>query len=139
MSLLEPIELDVVPISAPRQTRRDIWRPSPHVIRYRAFRDQVRAQLRRRLNQFPTSIDLTFVVPMPASWSRKKHGAMLGRPHQQKPDIDNLVKALLDSAMDEDESVWQVHARKIWGVKGSITLKGLDSDLYDLFPLSSKT
>lgn len=138
MSLCAPIELDVEPISAPRQTRRDIWRPSPHVIRYRAFRDKVRAQLRARLNAFPCEVDLTFIIAMPKSWSAKKHERMVGRPHQQKPDIDNLVKALLDSAMDEDEAVWNVSARKLWGIRGHIILKGLNVSNGDLFPLQPK-
>lgn len=139
MSICGPIEIDVDPISAPRQTRRDIWRPSPHVIRYRAFRDKVQAQLRARINAFPCSVDLTFVIKMPKSWSARKQAEMLGRPHQQKPDIDNLVKALLDSAMSEDQEVWNIAARKLWGVKGGITLKGLDYTIEDLFPLQSKT
>lgn len=30
------------------------------------------------------------------SWSKKKKAAALGQPHVQKPDADNLIKAVLD-------------------------------------------
>jgi len=44
---------------------------------------------------------------------------MLGKPHQQKPDIDNLVKSLLDAVLDDDSSVYEIRAVKFWGEVGS--------------------
>ena len=52
---------------------------------------------------------------MPKSWSAKKKLAMRGKPHRQKPDIDNLVKAVIDSIYPEDDAaVPGIVARKRW-------------------------
>ncbi len=48
--------------------------------------------------------------------------------HQQKPDVDNLIKAVLDSAQDsglilDDDHVYSVTASKYWGHEPKITMK----------------
>ena len=109
----------ITPIPAPRQVRSDTWRPSPGVVRYRQFRDEV-----RRLGiQVPESgAHIVFCLPIPPSWSKKKTAEQLGRPHQQKPDVDNLLKALLDAIFENDCQVWDVRASKIWGTHGEIRI-----------------
>ncbi|MNJ68120.1 Endodeoxyribonuclease RusA [compost metagenome] len=47
---------------------------------------------------------------------------MAGKPHQQKPDADNLLKALMDAIYNEDCSVWDVRVTKRWGDTGEITI-----------------
>ncbi|MCR4339433.1 MAG: RusA family crossover junction endodeoxyribonuclease, partial [Gemmatimonadaceae bacterium] len=42
------------------------------------------------------AVTAEFRLPMPPSWSNKKRLAMIGQPHAQKPDIDNLLKAVLE-------------------------------------------
>lgn len=59
---------------------------------------------------------------MPKSWSNKKRNEMLGKPHQQKPDIDNLIKAVLDCLCKDDSYIWNVTALKQWDINGSITI-----------------
>lgn len=66
-----------------------------------------------------------FVIPMPKSWSNVKKERMAGTPHQQKPDVDNLLKGLLDSCYQDDSCVWDVRATKIWGETGKICVKRL--------------
>jgi Holliday junction resolvase RusA-like endonuclease len=106
----------ITPTPKPRMTRRDKWAKRPAVLRYRAFCDQVRVVMR------DTDLDhwLTFHVPMPKSWSTKKRLAMAGLSHRQKPDIDNLVKAVFDALLDDDSGVSEVHARKVWADQGAI-------------------
>jgi Holliday junction resolvase RusA-like endonuclease len=41
-------------------------------------------------------LEVLFVMPIPKSWSKKKREAMVGQPHICKPDIDNLLKSVLD-------------------------------------------
>ena len=59
----------------------------------------------------------TFVPP--ASWSSKKRAVFLGKPHVQRPDLDNCVKAISDAlnriAWADDGQVAEVMARKAWG------------------------
>ena len=50
---------------------------------------------------------------------------MNGDFHNQKPDIDNLIKAVLDALMAEDCRVHTVFARKFWAEEGGIVI--LDS------------
>ena len=55
-----------------------------------------------------------------ASWSAKKRAENLHRPHTQKPDMDNCLKAVLDGlnrvAFADDSQVSQITCRKVWGV-----------------------
>ena len=48
---------------------------------------------------------------------------MNGAAHQQKPDIDNLTKSLLDALFDDDSHIWDVRASKIWGYEGAIVVQ----------------
>lgn len=92
-------------------------------MRYRAFADELRLKYTADV---PTSISLVFSIRMPDSWSTKKKDLMRSQPHQQKPDIDNLVKAVLDALLDKDEAVWRLDASKIWGDSGSILIEPYD-------------
>lgn len=48
---------------------------------------------------------------------------MSGKPHQQKPDIDNLVKSVLDALLIEDKNVYRVLAEKYWAEEGGIEIE----------------
>lgn len=105
----------VDPVSAPRQVRSHAWNPTSHVKRYRAYQTEL---LVRGL-QIPTPVcHLIFVMPIPPSWSERKKAEHDGQPHQQKPDRDNLEKAVLDTAFGEDCHLWHGATSKIWGRRG---------------------
>lgn len=110
---------DICPLPKPRMTQRDRWAKRPAVLRYRAFCDEVRL----RGVALPVCCShVTFVMPMPPSWSKKKRAALAGQPHQQKPDADNLLKALMDAVYHDDCAVWDVRVTKLWGETGSIKI-----------------
>ena len=110
----------ITPVPAPRQVRSDAWSPRPGVVRYRAFRDECRL---RNLKVPESGASLVFLLPMPKSWSKKKKARMCWQPHQQKPDVDNLEKALLDSVYGEDCGVWHIGmAAKLWAPTGGIVV-----------------
>lgn len=44
------------------------------------------------------------------------------QPHKGRPDIDNLIKSLLDSIFDNDAHVWDIRGTKIWGKKGGVEI-----------------
>jgi Holliday junction resolvase RusA-like endonuclease len=48
------------------------------------------------------------------------------QPHQQTPDVDNLLKALLDAIHKQDCAVWSVWAEKRWSDRGGIVINGID-------------
>jgi len=74
---------------------------------------------------------VTFVIPMPESWSRKKKAEQLGEYHRQTPDLDNLEKALKDCLFYEhpvhnDCEVATAHESKIWGETGMIIVDTIE-------------
>lgn len=115
------IHIPVTPLAKPRMTRSDKWKQRKVVMDYRAYGDALRLLLPHY--ELPERVRVTFYLPMPASWSLKKRVAMNGKPHQQRPDIDNLVKGLLDHLAEEDSYIWHVDAQKIWAENGSIALE----------------
>ena len=62
----------------------------------------------------PVGASITFFIPVPPSWSKKKKKLHHGRFHQSKPDIDNLTKAALDSLMAEDKQIAHLEIQKRW-------------------------
>ena len=110
---------DIVPVPKPRMTRRDQWKKRPCVLRYFAFRDQVRLS---GLALYEEGMHVCFIVPMPKSWSKKRKQVMVGLGHRSKPDLDNYVKGLLDACFDDDSCCWDLRASKLWGVKGRIVI-----------------
>ena len=111
---------DITPMGKPRMTRADKWKQRPAVMRYRAFCDEARL----RKIQLPVSgAHVTFVLPMPQSWSQKKKDQHAGQPHQSKPDCDNMLKALMDAPYDDDSHIWDCRITKIWGEKGQIIIE----------------
>lgn len=110
----------VTPIGKPRMTRADKWKQRPPVMRYRLFCDEIRLY---DIRLPEGGAHVTFVIPMPQSWSKKKRALMDGKPHQQKPDIDNLEKALLDALFDNDAHIWDLRKTKIWGEDGAIIIR----------------
>lgn len=110
----------ITPIPKPRMTQKDRWDKRPPVLRYRAFCDEVKFN---RISLPESGYHVTFVLPMPESWSKKKRAEMAGKPHQHKPDADNLLKALMDASYSEDCAVWDVRVTKRWGNAGEIIIK----------------
>ena len=109
----------ITPCTKPRMTQSDRWKKRPCVMRYRAFADEVRLR-GLKINESGTRI--RFDLPMPKSWSQDKRLSMDGQPHKATPDIDNLVKALLDALFVDDSHIWQLSAEKRWAGSGSITI-----------------
>lgn len=114
------ITYPIVPCPKPRQTAGDRWKKRPRVMRYRAFADECRL---RGVVLPSEGASVTFALPMPKSWSKREREAMEGQPHQQKPDLDNLVKALADAVHSDDSHIWHYRElKKVWGITGSITI-----------------
>lgn len=107
------IELFVDPVPKPRQTRSDKWKQRPCVVRYRDFADEVRAAGATLKN----GDSITFVI---ATNVRSRHG----KPHEQRPDLDNLLKAFMDAILKEDSGIHTLGPlRKVWGESGCIIIE----------------
>lgn len=115
---------DITPVPKPRQTQQDKWMKRPPVMAYRAFETHLRLLAKMQKFTLPEcGCAATFYLPMPASWSKRKRAEMDGKPHQDKPDWDNLIKAVQDSLLDNDSKVWEFGpVRKFWSDRGQIIL-----------------
>lgn len=71
-------------------------------------------------------VELVFYISLPKSLSKKKRSEMIGKPHLQKPDLDNLIKNVLDRCngvlWSDDDCVCEIKAKKVWAEKGKIEM-----------------
>lgn len=47
---------------------------------------------------------------------------MRGKPHQETPDLDNLLKAVNDALLEQDKIIYQICATKLWADIGEIVI-----------------
>lgn len=53
----------------------------------------------------PQGLSIKFMIPVPKSWSKKKKKQYHMTLHQSTPDLDNYLKAFLDSLCTEDKYI----------------------------------
>lgn len=74
----------------------------------------------------PIRLRVSFVFAPPKSWSQQKYQEHINTPHTQKPDIDNLYKAVADAlngiAYVDDEQVAHTEQWKVWGPQDKIVI-----------------
>lgn len=114
----------------PRMTRSDGWRRRRGGVRkcvadYRLFADQVRyvvtGQPHRKLEEPVLGLYVTAWLPLPASWSLGKKLEAAGALHRQRPDGDNLLKAVADALLAEDGQVAVMRCVKRWCRDGELS------------------
>ena len=106
--------------------RSDRWKKRSVVTKYWAFKDLINLAAKNQNFTLGDSFYAIFEIEMPESWSQKKKDKMNGRPHQQKPDGDNLIKSVQDSLLQEDSHIWKFSAEKRWGRKNRIIIQNID-------------
>ena len=114
------IELLIDPVAKPRMTRRDIWAKRVCVERYWAFKDALINLCKQQDFVLGDKYKVEFLIKMPDSWSKKRKFLMEGKPHQQKPDLDNLLKAVNDCLKVDDKYIYSIDATKSWWKEGKI-------------------
>jgi len=88
--------------------------------RYNQYKIDLLALCRAKNFTLPCQgLCITFYIPCPKSWSKKKKALYHGTLHQSTPDLDNLVKATFDSLTGEDKYV---------GHLGSLCKRWVDFD-----------
>ena len=114
------ISINIQPVAKPRMTRSDRWKKRPVVLKYWQFKDALKEKAEQKNWDLSKDVTIYFSIAMPKSWSKKKKKQMNLQPHQQKPDIDNLIKSVLDSLAEDDSYVYSVNAKKYWSEKGNV-------------------
>lgn len=124
---------DIVPIGKPRMTQSDKWKTNPNhpnplqrkrevVHKYHLTQNEIRKQANEIGFTLGQTLEAVFFIPMPESWSQSKKDKLVGMPCKEKPDIDNIIKFLLDTFSKEDKSVWKTNCEKRWAYYGSIII-----------------
>ena len=91
--------------------KRDLLRPPglkrlKRLERYNEYKLSLAALAKEQHFSFPEQgASITFFIPVPKSWSKKKKKLYHGTLHQSKPDLDNLLKAATDSLLSEDKVI----------------------------------
>lgn len=105
----------------PRMTQRDRWQKRAVVVRYRAYADAVRYACGPLSTEEETgifAINVVAYIAMPASWSAKKQLQLEGTLHRQKPDYDNISKAVGDAMLGDDAGIGAGTCVKLWCREG---------------------
>lgn len=115
---------EIEPNTKPRMTRSDKWKKRPCILQYRAFCDELRLKAGRF--KLGSNFHISFYLTMPKSWSKKKKDLMRNCPHQETPDLDNLLKAVNDALLEQDKIIYRIEASKWWGDSGKIIIQNYD-------------
>lgn len=108
------IQANVIPIGKPRMTQRDRWAKRKCVLKYFDFKDKIKEETKDKLPEEIDNLSWIAFFPMPKSWSKKKKLEYAGKPHTQRPDRDNIDKAILDALFEEDSVIYRGTIEKRW-------------------------
>lgn len=105
------------PVGKPRMTRSDKWKKRKCVLEYRDWADSLRLQVLGSSKNFiepkeGEELELCIDFYIQISKSDKKSREMY--PHTKRPDIDNLIKSVLDALITRDSCVHKICARKFF-------------------------
>lgn len=136
--------LDVVPVAKPRPKFRQVKKKGDKFSTtmayypndYLKWEEELATMLRPRVirkHSGPVKLEATFAFPVPPSLEKTKAGRLekaecLGVGwHTQKPDRDNLAKALMDALnhagiWDDDCQVCTGNVEKRWSEQGYIAI-----------------
>jgi len=105
------------------------WRFSPRAKTYHNKMNELRNEIWNVEEIIQTLINwnyqIIFKIEMPKSWSKKKKLEYNKTYHTQKPDIDNLYKAFVDTVFYwiewvNDSFIYKINAQKIWSYEWEI-------------------
>jgi Holliday junction resolvase RusA-like endonuclease len=106
------------PMGKPRMTRQDQWlvgdKMREVVARYWAYAQLLRDAFDGKFPEEISGMKADFYIAFPKSYPVWKRLQLDGKPHEEMPDIDNLLKGAMDALVANDEIIAEVHARKFW-------------------------
>lgn len=83
--------------------------------RYNKYKEDLKAIANSLHFTFPPQgATIRFYIPCPPSWSKKKKAQYHNTLHMARPDLDNCIKAVLDSLFTEDKIIGHLSASKHW-------------------------
>ena len=74
--------------------------------KYNDYKDTLLGEVKaKKFTLPPAGCGISFFIPLPKSWSKKKRKLYHGKLHQSKPDLSNLLKAFEDAICAEDKYI----------------------------------
>lgn len=121
---VQEIIIPLTPMGKPRMTRNSHWKKgNTPVKRYWKWKDDLMLLTNKEGYELEDKISIDFYLPMAKSWTKKRKAEMMGKPHQFKPDVDNMLKAFMDALASKDEHVYDARGRKFWSDRGYMVIK----------------
>jgi len=122
------IVIYINPQAKPRMVASDKWKKRLVVEKYWVYKQLIKLSLNQEQQEILEKTEkfesIKFYMALPESWSKKKKKETNNKPHQQTPDIDNLLKGLFDVLMIEDKRVWRIRElEKKWSNKPRIEIE----------------
>jgi Holliday junction resolvase RusA-like endonuclease len=111
------LQLSRKAMGKPRMTQRDKWAKRDCVMAYREFADALRmvagANLPPASRVKMLDVHASFATADASLW---------GKPYQQKPDADNIVKACTDPLWKDDQKLGELRVRRTWMARDLVTI-----------------
>lgn len=111
---------DPVPKARPRVTSRGIYTPKTTQDFEAAVKKEAvaaAAHLNGPTDQ-PVRMRLRLYLRRAKSWTIRKQKLLMGRAHSQRPDLDNLVKSVVDACEGviyvDDKQIYKMDVIKAW-------------------------
>lgn len=93
---------------------------------YTAHKAFIQRQMPKAMLESDLIVTIEFLFNPPQSWSNKKRLAMIGQYKRTKPDIDNLIKTVLDAAnkhlWKDDNQIVEVRSFKKYADESKIVM-----------------
>jgi len=105
--------IPIKPMGKPRMTKADRWKQRKCVQKYWDFKAEMQGHC-KKIPDDPHEVSWVAYFPIPKSWPKYKKKAMAGAYHRQKPDRDNVDKAILDAIFDDDSIICKGTIIKRW-------------------------
>ena len=112
--------IPIKPIPKPRMTRSDKWKKRKCTTEYWKYKDEL---AKYDIDLSSGILNIIFFLKMPDSWSKKKKRENNLKPHNQTPDLDNLIKSVLDCVLNQDNFIYRIKAEKLWSTKNLIVIR----------------
>ena len=118
----------------PRHTSRGGYHRTYTDAKTKAYERQVKESYEEAGGQMmtgPLSITILAEFEIPKSYTKRQKRELPGKPHTHKPDLDNVIKSILDglngAAYEDDSTISEIRAGKRYGEEAGVevTIKEL--------------
>lgn len=116
----------------PRFSKRGNYVQTYMPATYTAHKAFIQKQMPKAMLENDLIVTIEFLFNPPQSWSNKKRLAMIGQYKRTKPDIDNLIKTVLDAAnkhlWKDDNQIVEVRSFKKYADEPKIVMSVTEVD-----------